>query len=591
MELCQSYYKLEKTQKKIEMVNILSETLKYASNEEIGKIALLTLGKLYPDFEGIELMLSDKLAVKALALATGRNEKTIFKILEEKGDIGETVHHFLEKKPQATLMAFTDQKEQKQFTVIEVWKVLDSIASTSGEGSTDKKVRILSGLITKVSPLESRYIIRMVIGQLRLGVATQLLLEALSLAKTGTRENKVYLERAYNRTSDIGFVAEILFKEGLESVKKVEVKLFNPIKVMLAQRVSSASDMLEKFGGECSLEYKYDGLRVQIHKKGKEVKLFSRRPENITNQFPDVQRYIIEAAKEEEFIIEGEIVAFDFARNKILPFQQVSQRKRKHDIEKKSLEIPVRVYLFDVLFCFGISTLDKNYLSRRKLLSKLIVPTENIKFSHQTLAHNVDEIEDFFLKALEDNCEGIMGKSIGKDSIYQAGARGWNWVKYKADYTDKLSDSFDLVILGADYGKGKRAGKYGTFLLGCFDEEEGVYRTFTRVATGFSDENLDFFFQKLKPLEREKPKNVISDISCSVWFEPEIVIEVSGAEITISQMHTCNRGMLENENDGLALRFPRFTGRIVEDKSAEESTSNEEIRTIYLNQKNKLDVY
>jgi len=242
------------------------------------------------------------------------------------------------------------------------------------------------------------------------------------------------------------------------------------------------------------------------------------------------------------------------------------------------------VYLFDALFAENKTFLDEGYLVRRKILSKIIKETDNIRLSHQIIAENTDDIDGFFHRALENSCEGVMGKSIGDDSVYQAGSRGWNWVKYKADYVDKLSDSFDLVILGAEYGKGKRAGKYGTFLLGCFDVEESIYQTFTRVATGFSDDDLARFFEILKPLERDKPKEVLSEIECSVWFDPKIVIEVKGAEITISQMHTCSRGYFESKNDGLALRFPRFTGKLVDDRLPEQATSNEEIRTIYLKQ-------
>ena len=583
-ELSQCYFRLESTQKKLEMVEILAQTLSNASSDEIGKISLLTLGRIYPDFVGIELMLAEKMAIKALAIATGKNEKNVAQIAEKFGDLGKTAQNLLETKSQSTLISFTKKQDKADYNVIEVWSKLDTIAQTTGEGSSEKKIRILSGLISNVTPLDAKYITRIVVGQLRLGVATQLLLESLAKAKTGTRDNKNILERAYNLTSDIGYISEILYTKGIKAVKEIKVQILSPIKVMLAQRVSSSEELLKKFEGKVSLEYKYDGLRVQIHKKKETIKLFSRRPEDITNQFPDVIHFIQDAALQENFIVEGEIVAYDSKNDKILPFQQVSQRKRKHDIEQKTLEIPVRVYLFDVLFAENNSFLDSDYLTRRKMLKKVIKETEKIRFSHQVIAQNTDEIDNFFNQALENSCEGIMGKGIGLNSVYQAGARGWNWVKYKAEYVDKLSDSFDLVILGADFGKGKRAGKYGTFLLGCFDQEESVYQTFTRVATGFSDEDLAYFYEILKPLEREKPKEVLSDIECSVWFDPKVVIEVSGAEITISQMHTCSRGYLENENDGLALRFPRFTGKIVDDKLPEQSTSNEEIRTIYLNQ-------
>ena len=588
-QVCECYLKLEKTSKKLEMVDILSQTLAEASSQEIGKLSLFTVGKLYPEYVGIELMLAEKMAIKALAKASGRSEQQVLKKLADVGDIGEVTFSFLSRKSQTSLLAFTAPQTKFEPEFLEIWNELDVIAKLTGEGSNEKKLRKLSGLLSRISPLEAKYLIRMVVGKLRLGVAIQLLLEALALAKTGDRENKVWLERAYYRTSNVSFVAEKLFSEGLDGVKKIDVQVGIPIKVMLAQRVSSAEELLERFGGMVALEYKYDGLRVQIHYNGEKIKLFSRRPEDITVQFPDLQEYILEASQKSEFIIEGELVAFDYEHEKILPFQTLTQRKRKYLIEEKREEIPVRVYLFDVLYVDGKATLDMPLLERRKLLVETVKETKYVQYSHQIVTDNVDQIEQFFLQALNDGCEGIMGKSVSPESVYQAGARGWNWVKYKADYVEKLSDSFDLVIVGADYGKGKRAGKYGSFLLCAYNPDEDRFETFTRVATGFSDEDLDKFYALLKPLERPKPKEVYSEIECQVWFDPKIIIEVSGAEITRSQQHTCARDKTSN-HDGLALRFPRFTGRIVEDRLPEEATSTEEILTIYLNKKKDKDM-
>ncbi len=586
IKLCKTYSQLEEVSSKLRMVEIFADLLKDAKEQEIGKISLMTLGKIYPDYCGIELMVAEALAIKALALSTGKSVKAVEQLLNSIGDLGVTAFKLLSKKTQSTLLSFSSSSPQYKPTVLEIWTLLDKIARTSGEGSTNKKVNLLSGVLSRVSALEGKFLIRMVTGQLRLGLATQILLESLSLAFTGTKENKILLERAYNRCSDISLVAETLLKEGVKGIKKIDVKLFTPVKVMLAQRLSSAKDILEKLGGECALEYKYDGLRAEIHYKKGEVKIFSRRTEDVTLQFPDVIKAIDSASVVDECIVEGEIVAYDEENDKILPFQQISQRKRKHNVEDKVKEIPVKVFLFDVMYYDGKITLDLPYLERRKILTSIIHETDKIKYSHQTITKSVNEIESFFKRALASNCEGIMAKSISKDSIYQAGARGWSWIKLKADYVTSLADTFDLVIIGADYGKGKRAQKYGTFLLACFDPEEGHFKTFTRVATGFSDEELREFFDKLDNLKLpNKPKIVDSDIETDVWFEPSIVIEVSGAEITVSQQHSCARGYLQNAKDGLALRFPRFTGRVVEDKSAEEATTVEEIVQIFLNQK------
>ncbi|MHA1204354.1 MAG: ATP-dependent DNA ligase [Candidatus Heimdallarchaeaceae archaeon] len=583
--LCRTYSKVEKISGKIEMVEILAETLCNANADEIGKIVLLTLGKIYPNYVGIELMLAESMTIKALSITTGKSTSNIKQILEQKGDLGTITYKLLAKKTQTTLSSFTGETNYEP-EILEVWSFFDKLAKLTGEGSSNKKINLLAGMLSRVSAIEAKYIVRIVSSKLRLGIATQLLLEALALAKTGNRDNKDILENAYNRCSDIEYVAETLYKGGIDKVKEIDIRVFFPVKVMLAQRLSSSEEILEKFGGKCAVEYKYDGIRAQIHVKDNVVKIFSRNNENITHQFPDVQKEIIKAAKKQNFIVEGEIVAYDEKNKRILPFQSISKRKRKHDIEEMAQEIPVRVFLFDVLFANDSSTLNKFYLERREILKELINETKTIHFSHQAIVSSVDELETFFNSALEDNCEGIMVKSINHDSIYQAGARGWIWVKYKADYVDKLSDSFDLVIVGADYGKGKRTGKYGTFLLACFDQEEGNFKTFTRVATGFSDKDLDFFYQELGKIAlSKKPKDVVSEIECAVWFEPKVVIEVTGAEITISQLHTCARGWLKGLNDGLALRFPRFTGRIVEDKNPEDATTVNEIVTIFLNQK------
>ncbi|MHA1115641.1 MAG: ATP-dependent DNA ligase [Candidatus Heimdallarchaeaceae archaeon] len=583
--LCRTYSKVEKISGKIEMVEILAETLCNANADEIGKIVLLTLGKIYPNYVGIELMLAESMTIKALSITTGKSTSNIKQILEQKGDLGTITYKLLAKKTQTTLSSFTGETNYEP-EILEVWSFFDKLAKLTGEGSSNKKINLLAGMLSRVSAIEAKYIVRIVSSKLRLGIATQLLLEALALAKTGNRDNKDILENAYNRCSDIEYVAETLYKGGIDKVKEIDIRVFFPVKVMLAQRLSSSEEILEKFGGKCAVEYKYDGIRAQIHVKDNVVKIFSRNNENITHQFPDVQKEIIKAAKKQNFIVEGEIVAYDEKNKRILPFQSISKRKRKHDIEEMAQEIPVRVFLFDVLFANDSSTLNKFYLERREILKELINETKTIHFSHQAIVSSVDELETFFNSALEDNCEGVMVKSINHDSIYQAGARGWIWVKYKADYVDKLSDSFDLVIVGADYGKGKRTGKYGTFLLACFDQEEGNFKTFTRVATGFSDKDLDFFYQELGKIAlSKKPKDVVSEIECAVWFEPKVVIEVTGAEITISQLHTCARGWLKGLNDGLALRFPRFTGRIVEDKNPEDATTVNEIVTIFLNQK------
>ncbi len=578
--IAESYEKIEATRKRLEMTDYLVELLKETPKDIINKVVYLTQGKLYPDFVGIEIGIAEKLAIRAVAKATGYSEKEIEADLKETGDLGTTAQRFLEKKAQAVLF-------QKPLTVEKVYESLDKMAKTTGQRSMDHKISFLAGLLTSATPEEAKYVIRTVTGSLRLGIADMTVLDALAIAFGGGREARDALERAYNISSDLGRVAKTVVKKGLEGIKKFEVSLGEPIRPMLAERLGSPAEILEKLGGKCVAEYKYDGERIQAHKKGSKVTLFSRRLEDITEQYPDGSELIKRYVKVREAIVEAEVVAVDPDTGEIRPFQELMHRRRKYGIRKAMAEHPVSLFMFDALFVDGMDLTLEPYPRRRQHLEKIIKQTDLVKVAEHIITSEIEELERFFEKAVENGCEGLICKSLHKDSVYQAGARGWLWIKYKRDYRSEMVDTVDLVVVGAFYGRGKRAGTYGALLLAAYDPEEDTFKTVTKCGTGFTDEALE----QLPGMMRKhrishRHSRVFSTLEADIWFEPFIVIEIIGSEITLSPVHTCAMGAIR-KGSGLAIRFPRFTGNYRLDKSAEDATTVKEIVEIYRNQVKK----
>ena len=371
-ELVSFYERIEATTSRIEMTNLLVDLLKRTPPEIIDKVVYLTIGEIYPPFVGIELGVADRLALRAVRLASGMSDREVNRAYSELGDVGLVGERILSKRAQATLF-------MEQLSVEDVYSSLDKIARASGEGAMDLKVQILSGLLASSQPKEAKYILRIVTGKMRLGVADMTIIDALSILYGGGKESREIFERAYNLSSDIGYVAKIAATEGLEGVKKLKITLGKPIRPMLAERLSSAEEILEKLGGECLAEYKYDGERMQIHKDGEEVLIFSRRLENITWQYPDVIELTKEHVRAEKAILECECVAIDPDTGDMLPFQELMHRKRKHDIEKAVEQYPVNLYFFDILYVDGRDLTLESLRERRKVLESVIKEGERVK--------------------------------------------------------------------------------------------------------------------------------------------------------------------------------------------------------------------
>jgi len=567
---------MEQTSSRLALTDYLVSLLKITPPDIIDKVIYLIQGKLYPDYEGIELGLAGKMAIRILAYSSGLSIAAVEEIYRKTGDLGDTASEVMKSKNQTTLFA-------DKMTVERVYLTLDRIARTVGSGSQEVKLRLVSSLLSDATSRESRYIMKFVMGTLRLGIADYTVMDALALAFTGDKSNRKILENAYNVSSDLGTVAKLLATKGLESLRSLQITLYKPIRPMLAERVRTAEEALERMDGKTAVEYKLDGERIQVHKGKGKVELFSRRLEKITDHYPDVAE-AIKSIKTEEAILEAEVVAINPLTDEFLPFQELMHRRRKYDIKQAIENYPVVMNFFDVLYMDGDDKTSLTYLQRRQLIKKIIQGSRNekIRLVPQIIVQKSEQIDKFMASAIENGCEGLMIKQL--KSTYRAGNREFAWVKLKREYRSDLADTLDLVIIGALYGRGRRVGRYGALLLAAYDSKSDMFRSTCKVGAGFTDQHLEQFFDNLEThLITHRHARVDTGMEMDVWFEPKVVIEVIASEITLSPSHTAAINSIR-QGFGLALRFPKFTGKIRYDKKPEDATDIEELVSMYKQQ-------
>jgi DNA ligase-1 len=445
------------------------------------------------------------------------------------------------------------------------------------------KMRYVSSILNDATPQEAKFILKILLGTLRLGIAENTVMDALAIAFTGEKENREVIENAYNVSSDLGKVAQVVSTGGIEQIRKFQIQLFNPIRPMLADRIKSGEDTVKKFQNDFAAEYKLDGERAQIHKQKDTIMIFSRSLENITSYYPDIVEKISKLIISDDVILEAEIVAMNTNSGDFLPFQELMHRRRKYEIDEAVTKYPITVNFFDVLFSNGKNCMEMEYMERRKLLEKIIKEDDFARLIPMSIINNEEQILEVLENSINSGCEGLMLKQL--NSTYRAGIRGSNWLKLKREYQNDLGDSLDLVVIGAFFGKGRRTGKYGTLLLATYNDEEDVFPSICKVGTGFSDESLDQLYQILSPkVTLKKNPRIISDMAADMWFEPELVIEIVASEITQSPIHKTASDKIK-ENTGLALRFPKFTGKIRTEKNAEDASTDEEVIALYKGQK------
>ncbi|MBS1259796.1 MAG: DNA ligase [Thaumarchaeota archaeon] len=566
---------MEKTTKRIELTNILVELLKKTPKKIIPNVVYLLQGIIRPNFEGVELGIAEKLAIRAISKSAGLPIKKIEDDYREGGDLGLTASNILKIKTQTT---FTAEK----ITVERVYETLFKIAKLEGKGSQDLKMKYISSLLNDATPLEAKFVLKILLGTLRLGIAENTVMDALAIAFTGKKENRVQIENAYNVSSDLGKVSLIVATDGIDEIKKIKISLFSPIRPMLADRVQSEKDVIKKMPEQFVAEYKLDGERVQIHKQSDKIVLFSRRLENITQYYPDIVERIGKTLNVNEGVFEAEIVPINENTGEFLPFQELMHRRRKHKLDEAVLQYPITVNFFDVLYYDKKDCLNLEYTERRKILEQIVHEDNFSKLVPMLFVKNENEIEDFLENSINAGCEGLMLKA--PSAPYRAGTRGSNWLKLKREYRNELGDSLDLIVIGAYFGRGRRTGLYGTLLLATYNPEKDNLPSICKVGTGFTDESLDQLYQILSnKVTLKKNPRIVSEMEADIWFEPELVLEIVASEITLSPIHKTGLDLIR-KSSGFALRFPKFTGKIRYEKAVEDASTGEEVFALYKRQ-------
>lgn len=584
-ELAKYFEKIEATASRLEITYILADLFKKINNAEIDKTIYLLQGRVVPLYEKIEFSMAEKLVIKSIATALNCEKKTFVNAYQKIGDLGKTVEKF---RFQSQLF-----DEKKDLTIIEVYNQLLLLAQAGGIGSQNIKTNILAQLIRQLDPLSTRYVVRIPIGVMRLGFSDMTILDAFSWMLRNDKSLRSYIQEAYHVRPDLGHIGYQLKLHGKTGLSQIKPVVGTPIIMMKAERMSSGEEIVKQIGS-CAIQPKYDGLRLQIHYKksnfqkpiskteqNKKVKIFSRNLEEVTDMYPDIVEGVKKQVKADEMIFEGEAIGFDPQTNIFLPFQETVQRKRKYDIEAKAKDIPLKLFTFDLLYADGISYIKSEYSNRRKMLEKYIYTSEKefedtVLMTPEKIINNPTMIEAEFDNEVAKGLEGIIAKKL--NGVYEPGARGWNWIKYKRSYSSKIEDTIDCLVMGYDFGKGKRTGfGIGAFLVGVKDEKQDKFITVAKIGTGLTDTEWKELRIKNKELRiKNKPENYVVDkmMNCDVWVMPKIVMEIRADEISRSPVHTA----------GLALRFPRLE-RFREDKNPEDVTTLREVEQLFRDQK------
>ncbi|MFH1105976.1 MAG: ATP-dependent DNA ligase [Candidatus Aenigmatarchaeota archaeon] len=558
VELAKAYERLENTPSKLEKAAILADSFKKCSDQDLPYMVLLSGGRVFPDYDQTELGVAQQLVIKAISKAAGESESRVEKKFKSTGDLGLVVELFASNKKQKTL-------GQKSLTIEKVFKNIQGMTKHAGKGSRDRKLNLIAELLSAASPLEAKYIIRTVLQQLRIGIAEGIIRDAVAKAFDVSAES---VENAWNMKSDFGEIALAAKKGGTPGLKKIRLELGKSVQVLLAEKAPDLKTALESFDNP-AIEVKVDGMRAQMHKKGNDVWIYTRRLENVTAQFPDLVKLVRKYVTANECIIEGEVMGINPKTREPLAFQILSQRiHRKYDIEKTLREIPVQANLFDIIYLDGKTLFDKNLGERRKILERVITQTKEFKLIEQIVTKDLERAQRFYDHALRMKQEGVMVKNL--DAPYIPGRSvGGGWLKVKP-----TMESLDLAIVGATWGTGKRAGALTSFMLACRDADTDAFLECGMMSTGIKEKKeseIDVTYEDmtklLKPL-------ITSEKSGEAKITPKVVIEVAYEEIQKSPTYS----------SGFALRFPRFL-RLRPEKGVEQADTMDRVSYLYESQK------
>jgi DNA ligase-1 len=562
--LANYFERIETTGQRLALYKLIVELLERASATELGKIAYLFEARLAPQFAGIEMGMGERLVTQAVAIATKRTSRQIDRSSKQLGDLGLVAESLL-------------PRQIDSLTVLRAHASLLKIATVSGPGSIDRKVRLLALLLKQASPVGGRYLVRLAVGRLRLGIGPATIIEAVARSQPDPKKARVLIERAFNICSDLGLVLKTTRQRGLTSIARFKIHIGSPARMMMAERLPTAEAITARLG-RCAVEAKLDGFRCQLHLGNRRTEIFSRNLECTTEMFPDLVSAARKQIKARDAILEGEAVAINETTGEFYPFQVTVKRKRKHKVAEMAREYPLALVAFDLLYAHGKDYSQQPYQARHRELKRLIRTGGRIRLVDSVVTNSAKELERFFEEQVERGLEGIIAKRL--DAPYSAGARNFNWIKLKRTYKGELSDTVDVVIVGYLRGRGMRAALKIGALLGCvYDSRHDSFQTIGKIGSGLSEQNwikLRHLLDKLRVTK--KPARVDSRLTPDVWVEPKYVVTVLADEITRSPVHTCAQ---DKNGMGMALRFPRVLGFIRDDKSPEDATTVKEIRELY----------
>lgn len=571
IDFCKVLERISLTPKRLEIQKILTDHLKDVyrdAPEALVAVLYLSTATVYPEHFNIELGVGEGMLMGVVAEYTGKSVVGIKDEYFKEGDLGIVVMKY------RVSQLFISQVQ------LDVQAVLDGLRRVSAEQGTKcvaVKKMIILGMMSKCSPLEAKYLVRLIEGRLKIGLALKTVL--ISLAGVFSEDMAYEVKSAFNRQPDIGRLAECVVDHGIAGLREhFQVTPGIPLKPMLANSSNGITAAFKKVEGlEFICEYKYDGERIQIHKYGSKVETFSRNSENSTEKYPDLMD--VYNVCEKDFIVDGEVVAYDRNEKKILPFQTLTTRKRKR-VDEKKIDVYVCVFVFDLIYFDGRSYVDEPLEKRRSTLRNEFKQIEGkFCFAESVDCKKAEDVEQFFEKSVDGNFEGIMMKTLGTDAVYHPSQRSNKWIKIKKDYLESMSDSLDLVVMGAYYGKGKRTGWYGGFLLGVYNDEDDKFESLCKIGTGFADASLENIYEQLNSNLCAAPKNYVYKDSAKpdVWVEAKYVWEVKAAGISVSPTY-CAGAM---DGKGMSLRFPRFV-RERGDKDVRDVSTSAHIRQMYL---------
>ncbi|HEX6348960.1 MAG TPA: ATP-dependent DNA ligase [Candidatus Dormibacteraeota bacterium] len=569
-ELAAYLDRLEATRARNELVRILSELYAAAEIAEIEPVTYLIQGRLAPFFVPVEIGLGDRLLMNAVAQAYDKPKEEIAADARRLGDLG------------LAAQAAAPEHGGAAPSVVEVHRRLSEIAARSGAGSQTAKLELFAGLLAELGPAAAKHLVRITLGKMRLGIGDPTVLDALSIAKQGDRSLRPVLEGAYNRTSDLGLIAGTLMASGVEALDDLQVTVGKPLRAQLAERLPNPEAVIRRLG-LVGVQPKYDGLRVQIHRRDGEVAIFSRNLETMTEMFPELVA-ATRALPVSSVILDGEAIAYDPDSEEYVPFQETTSRRRKEGVAEAAASAPLRAFVFDIMYRDGADLTPLPYQERFQILYGLLAGGDTLVPAPLTRTDSAEVLTRELLDYISQGLEGVVVKRL--DSPYQAGARNFNWVKLKRNTSGELTDTIDVVLIGYYRGKGKRAEfGAGALLAGVYDAERDEFVSISKLGTGLSDEGWREIHRRVSPLEvEERPARVNSALTPDVWLRPEVVVEVLADEITPSPRHTAGRTA---DQPGFALRFPRIVSVRSLDKRPEDATTSTEIREMYQQQRQR----